>query len=158
MSLFHLSTVFSGRNMSSPLLRPPFKWWAPDPLSHVKTSNPSVTARRIRFLHPGYSPPSNVLFSLLALDHGGVHHGVALTACSIISGNRPGSLSTSPDGQGSDLSSLQFDDVLRENEYYFHPESVDVLSGVPYPICPDFRSWLFPHRQLPKEWAELSVR
>lgn len=157
MTLFLCALIpcFLGTTMSSPLLRPPFKWWTPEPLSQAKTS---VTVRRIHFLHPGYSPPSNVLFSLPALDHGGVHYGVALTACRIVSGNRSGSLSTSPDGQGSDLSSLQFDDVLRESEYYFYPELGNVLPDVPYPICPDFRSWLFPHRQLPKEWAELSVR
>lgn len=147
--------VLSPTNMPSPLSRPPFHWWTTDPLSQAKPSNPSVTTRRINFLHPGYSPPSNVLFSLPALDNGGVHHGVALTACIIVSGNRQGNLSTSPSGQNS---SLQFDDVLMESEYYFHPEPGEVLSDVPYPICPDFRSWLFPHRQLPKEWAEMSVR
>lgn len=141
--------------MSTPLSRPPFTWWTPDPLSQAK---PSVTTRRIHFLHPGYSPPSNILFSLPAIDRGGIHHGVALTACIIVSGNRSGRLSTSPDSQSPSPLLLRFDDVLTESEYYFHPEPREMLSDDPYPICPDFRSWLFPHRQLPKEWAKLSVR
>lgn len=145
------------------LARPPFRWWVCDYLSTAVAPSTATTAppeaprsQFIKFLHPAYDSPGNIMFTLPAVDttvfggSKGVHHGVALTACRIIAGNAPGYLSTlrnPPITQNP----ISFDHVLAAPEYFFHLTTSGDPS-TPYPICPEFRSWAFPHDCLPTEW------
>lgn len=80
----------------------------------------------IRFLHPGYPKPLNILFSLPrndpAIDSNtfGVHHATALTACQIIANNAFNQDSyLCRDAEGHlrvDASQV----VLTEPSYWFH--------------------------------------
>lgn len=84
---------------------------------------------RINFRHPAYDPDDNILFTLYAWDHaeGGIHHGLAHNACSIISDNRTdGYLSRTCDGEHGERIAASWDDVLPSaiSDYYFY---------VPYP-------------------------
>lgn len=59
-------------------------------------------------------------YSLYALDHelGGIHHGLAHTACALVAGNRhDGYLSES---RGGNAINAGMDDVLHAGDYYFH--------------------------------------
>ncbi len=77
----------------------------------------------IRFRHPAYPPEDNLLLILYAWDHadGGLHYGLAHTACAIIADNRfDGYLSTS-NLSNSDPIVVAWDDVLPASvDYYFH--------------------------------------
>lgn len=159
------------------LVRPPYNWWDAHPpyvppASHssehrTSRSPPSLpSSTMIDFLHPAYDFPANILFSLPAVDtplgssRSGVHHGTALTACMIITANRPGRLTTSatpPTAAEFALSAVSWDTVLTEPRYYFHPVGETFPLAPPYPIVPDFRSWRFPHRQLPEQWVDPEV-
>lgn len=162
-----LPTMSEPVNLASSLhlARPPFRWWVSDHLSSA--SDPSTVSMAppespglefIKFLHPAYDSPGNILFTLPAVDSTvlgeskGVHHGVALTACRIIAGNAPGFLSTSP-VQLSAENTLSFDHVLTAPQYFFHLTTTNGDTSTPYPICPEFRSWAFPHDCLPTEWS-----
>ncbi|EOD47903.1 hypothetical protein UCRNP2_5350 [Neofusicoccum parvum UCRNP2] len=113
--------------------------------------------RRIVFRHPGYSDEASVLLSLQAPDDpaGGLHHETARLACAIVAGNRwDGFLSESRDPTVTPTS-IQPDGILRAPEYYFHLPNVPL--DPPYPVCPRFSDWRFPHHRLPPSWAALSV-
>jgi hypothetical protein len=78
---------------------------------------------RIRFRHPAYPDSSNVLLSLHAWDGagGGIHYGLAHTACAIIANNRfDGYLSMARDGSSS--IETEWDACLPTDShgYYFH--------------------------------------
>jgi hypothetical protein len=84
---------------------------------------------RINFRHPAYAPDDNLLFTLHAWDHaeGGIHHGLAHNACSIIVDNRiDGYLSTTCDSEHGERIEATWDDLLLTTvtDYYFY---------VPYP-------------------------
>jgi hypothetical protein len=81
---------------------------------------------RICFRHPAYPDSSNVLLSLHAWDQaaGGIHYGLAHTACAIIANNRfDGYLSTARDG--SSRIETEWDTCLPSHShgYYFHVPS-----------------------------------
>jgi hypothetical protein len=82
-------------------------------------ATPPITLR-INFRHPAYEPGDDLLFTLYAWDHaeGGLHYGLAHTACAIVAGNRhDGYLSATRNG----LPLAAGDDsVLRLGDYYFH--------------------------------------
>lgn len=107
---------------------------------------------RIRFRHPHYSPPNNILLDLCALDgtDGGLEFGFAHTACSLISGNRADGYFTSKiDGTAL---SFTHGDVMVLKDYYFQiPNST---RENPYPIVPTFRDWRYPHDDLPPLWFD----
>lgn len=111
----------------------------------------NVNAHFVSFKHPAYADRSNTLLQLQATDHapgGGIHHETARIACAIVACNAwNGYLSRSRDG--SPLSEHE-DDVLREKTYYFHVPTTD--DPEPYPICPSFHDWQFPHGDLPPTW------
>jgi len=74
----------------------------------------------IRFRHPAYESDDDLLFTLYAWDHeeGGIHHGLAHTACAIIAGNRhDGYLSQSHEGIPV---AAGMDDVLPLGDLFFH--------------------------------------
>lgn len=84
----------------------------------------TVNKEPIKFLHPGYDAPNNVLFGLPRVDAAGdsttlgVCHATALVACQIIANNAwTGRLAKDKDGQ--ELISPAPDDVLMLEEYYF---------------------------------------
>ncbi|KAK0861867.1 hypothetical protein LTR87_016806, partial [Friedmanniomyces endolithicus] len=129
------------------------------PLQQVTSRRPL----RIIVKHPGYRG-SDTLLTLPASD--GVHqnrayYDVVHTACAIIAGNQFGGwLSESLDG----TSHVQQEEggLLAAGTYYFHvPLQQAVISAasspVPnleYPVVPNFRSWRFPHRSLPRCWQD----
>jgi hypothetical protein len=99
---------------------------------------------------------SNIIFDHGRVDDGGVHYGTVLSMCYVLSGNRPGYLSTHAGGAQQ---SMDFDDILRGNDYYFHvtdkPE--ENALGSPYSVCPSFTKWEFPHMRVPSEWSQAFV-
>lgn len=125
----------------------------------VPPHHPCISDRqRVVVQHPGYSG-DNVLLSLLAADGNstdavvGVHFRTVHTACSIIANNSfHGWLSTS---RVADYSPVELSDsaILPSGLYFFH---VPLEGGVttPYPTVPNFRSWSFPHGQVPAPWRE----
>ena len=89
------------------------------PANYSFLSSPTAL-RRVNFRHPGYDLDHNLLFSLYAWDHeeGGIHHGLAHTACALFAGNcLDGYLSESREG-GPIAGGM--DEVLRAGDYYFH--------------------------------------
>ena len=91
---------------------------------HTDLDHISVGAQVIRFHHPGYAYPNDILLTLLAPDHpsGRLHHLTALTACGIVAGNRfDGYFPTALNGQA--IENLP-DSVLKGGDYWFHvPQS-----------------------------------
>ncbi|POS68784.1 hypothetical protein DHEL01_v212821 [Diaporthe helianthi] len=126
----------------------------------------STTTEFIRFLHPGYKKPNNVLFRLArvdAVDTGdqpagtsnpptlGVCHATALVACQVVANNAwSGRLALDKDGQT--LVTAPLDHVLLLGEYYFIVDRSPV-----YPIVPSFRDWQFPHDDIPTFWPVFSA-
>jgi len=128
----------------------------PETASPVASTAPrpySVNLRhRIRFCHPHYYAPTNVLLDLLAPDgpDGGLEYSFAHTSCAVIAGNRwDGFFTDQVDG-----TPLQFahGDIMPKGEYYFQIEGS--TRDNPYPIIPTFREWPFPHNDLPPSWAD----
>ncbi|SLM33288.1 HNH nuclease [Lasallia pustulata] len=107
---------------------------------------------RVCLLHPHYRAPTNVLLDLLAPDgvDGGLEYGFAHTACAVIAGNRWDGFFT----QEVDGTRLQFanGDIMPKGEYYFQIEGSTPED--PYPIISIFQEWPFPHRDLPRLWAD----
>ncbi|KAI1173632.1 hypothetical protein F4777DRAFT_430305 [Nemania sp. FL0916] len=139
--------------------------------------------RGIRFLHPGYECPFNVLLILPRTDpiprpveeispfksNWGISHATALVACQIIANNRfDGFFSQDPEGTRR----IHIDNVplLEHNEYYFIvpgpgntilvPFSIGkkVVNGnlQPYPVVPSFQDWAFPHNSIPSAWRSVA--
>jgi len=117
---------------------------------------PKPHCQRITIKHPGYGR-NNTLFALPACDGAGAggkaHYATVHSACTIIANNRQdgwlssslsGEPRTHPDSEG----------LVPAGVYYLHfePES----TSQPYPIVPNFRSWAFPHNDLPSLWQELA--
>ncbi|KAK4151387.1 hypothetical protein C8A00DRAFT_17191 [Chaetomidium leptoderma] len=85
----------------------------------------------ISFLHPGYNEPTNVLFRMPRVDHGGrdelqfgVHHRTALAACQTVANNAfDGFLALDATGTQRVDASVPLDGILLASDYYF------VISG-----------------------------
>lgn len=117
---------------------------------------------RIKFWHPSYNTP---LFTLEAYDHadGGIHHGLAHSACSIFAENRTdGYLSTTRDGEHGKRVQAGWDAVLpaAAANYYFYvpypPDFPDPPAGQSrppyrYPLVTNFQEWRF--QGLPEVWT-----
>lgn len=112
-------------------------------------------ARRIRIRHPHYQV-QNTLFTLPARDgqtgdH--AHYPTVIAACSIITGNEDHiELSHHPD-KASELNI--HDDLLPAGNYFLRLPHFE-RSDTPYPIVPNFRSWVFPHNKLPHLWSDVA--
>lgn len=80
-----------------------------------------VFLRQIKFRHPGYPDDANTLLQLSACDEtNGIHYQTAHVACAIVAHNRwDGYFSTDKEGTGR-IEPLSSDDLLEEDEYYFH--------------------------------------
>ncbi|KAI1194284.1 hypothetical protein F5X97DRAFT_311621 [Nemania serpens] len=111
------------------------------------------TKDEIKFHHPGYHPPHDILLILPRLDRSstplqGVHYGTALTACQIIANNAfDGYLATDREGCKRVDFDLDYDDLLTGSDYWFFVPSVPSNLN-PYPIVPSFRDWAFPHQRI----------
>ena len=141
---------------------------SPISISHPFRSRPQITTGKpdlpssppaVRVCHPdnGY-----VFLVLAAYDHLpgstepvqlGLHHETVLTACMIVAYNRAGYLSSSRDRHDDHIQVSQHPFIL-PNSYYYH--LIDAETKVPYPICPDFQTWSFPHKNLPSSWSSHS--
>jgi hypothetical protein len=92
----------------------------PEPLPKDYTHLSSVSFNKKIFIrHPAYDDRDNVLLVLPAQDHadGGIHYGLIITACHIISNNQEGSLTASRTGAPIQA---DVDDVLCAGDYYYH--------------------------------------
>jgi hypothetical protein len=137
---------------------------------------------RVRFRHPAYPNSSNVLLSLHAWDQadGGIHYGLAHTACAIIANNRfDGYLSREIDGSSRIEAEWSSCLPAESHGYYFHvppppgklclhlfqDRQADLLhvdhdpsqSHLPYrwAFVPSFQDWKYP-RILPEIWQRCS--
>ncbi|KAK5997712.1 hypothetical protein PT974_00068 [Cladobotryum mycophilum] len=115
--------------------------------------SPDIGGNKILFLHPGYGPAINAIFSLPCVDRKGdgthgVHHQTALTACRIVANNASNGY-LALDAKG-DRRVDEIEDVLTGNSYYFI-----VPGDERYPIVPSFRDWQFPHQNIPSSWPQL---
>lgn len=134
----------------------------------VPPSFPSGTPTYLLLRHPGYPDEHNIMVSLPALDRAmgssdddghrwGVHHTTALHVCSVVAANTTGVLSARkllPLEAAPPL--IDPDAVLTARSYYFYPHGW-TPDDPPYPVCPDFANWRFPHDQLPDDWANVYV-
>ncbi|KAF8539796.1 hypothetical protein BDD12DRAFT_980730 [Trichophaea hybrida] len=95
----------------------------------------------------------------------GLHYNTAATACYIIAANRPGVLLLQRFTQSQFAAYVQshrecltpdLDQLLTNNRYWFYPLDWDKDPTPRYPVCPDFRSWAFPHEHFPtlKPWNQ----
>ncbi|KAI0100368.1 hypothetical protein GGR51DRAFT_354398 [Nemania sp. FL0031] len=126
---------------------------------HESYPQPAATGFRgldeIKFHHPGYPDPHDILFYLPRLDRSstflqGVHYGTALTACQIIANNAfDGYLTTDREGRDRVDSNLDFNHLLTESDYWFFVASTPSNLN-PYPVVPSFQDWAFPHHRIPR--------
>lgn len=106
---------------------------------------------QIRFYHPGYPKPLNLLFCLPRVDYSpadniyGVHHLTALTACQILANNTFEKGKLAKDDEGKEFVDGEY---LVQRDYWFF-----VDGDARYPIVPSFKDWEFPHDRLPSWWA-----
>lgn len=127
----------------------------------------------IQFRHPGYQTGYDLMFRLSANDRcspaadtdtpvpalapqWGIHHGTALQACTIVACNLDGVLSPVRLGRQSDVPVSSPQDVLTESSYWFYPRGWSPTDE-PYPVCPDFDNWQFPHESIPTDWMAIAV-
>jgi hypothetical protein len=80
----------------------------------------------------------------------GIHLRTALTACQIISYNKPGYFTAARERTARRITGPA-DHIISAGIYYYHLQTEGSDSF--YPICRDFRCWSFPHDALPAEWA-----
>ncbi|KAF5019789.1 hypothetical protein F66182_8158 [Fusarium sp. NRRL 66182] len=113
---------------------------------------------QIRFYHPGYLKPLNLLFCLPRVDYNpadggfGVHYLTALTACQIIANNAFGEGWLARDEKGKDR--VRADEkVLMQRDYWFFMDGGEER----YSIVPSFKDWQFPHDRLPDWWVAPSA-
>jgi hypothetical protein len=116
-----------------------------------------VSVKSIAFYHPVYS--KTPLFRLFAFDCDGVDYDIALAACRIVACNAHGYF-TDEGGHPVDETETS---VLSGAKYFYHLHPGELVgdsgSGEegplhPYPICPCFDDWQFPHGALPEWWPD----
>lgn len=88
----------------------------------------------------------------------GIHYGTLITACSIVTGNSTdGFLTHDREGKDHlvDCADNNWDRVLVDvTSCYFH---LNRPSSTPYPVCPSFAHWNFPHKTFPRKWLVVSA-
>ncbi|KAF8514801.1 hypothetical protein BDD12DRAFT_116191 [Trichophaea hybrida] len=98
----------------------------------------------------------------------GLHYNTAATACYIIAANRPGVLFSQLFTQSQFAAHVQshpeclapnLDQLLTNKWYWFYPLDWEKDPKPRYPVCPDFRSWAFPHQHFPtlEPWNHSNV-
>lgn len=147
----------------------------PTPLLHPATASTPVflspvTSGLVQFRHPGYPDDQNIMFSLPTLDRSdltedgeytwGLHRATALRACSIIACNSDGFLVTAILAPSNcsvcapPQSPPPPTTLLLATEYYYYPDGWSP-QDYPYPVCPKFLHWSFPHGNVPDEWGSV---
>ncbi|KAF4971308.1 hypothetical protein FSARC_1827 [Fusarium sarcochroum] len=112
---------------------------------------------QIRFYHPGYLKPLNLLFCLPRVDYSpkdnayGVHYLTALTACQIVANNAFETGKLARDPEGKDIVSCD-EKILMQRDYWFFVDGDER-----YSIVPSFKDWQFPHDKLPAWWTAPSA-
>ncbi|KAF4470550.1 endoglucanase type c [Fusarium albosuccineum] len=112
---------------------------------------------QIRFYHPGYLKPLNLLFCLPRVDYSpddnayGVHYLTALTACQIIANNAFEKGKLAKDDKGKRMVTKD-EKILLQRDYWFFVEDEER-----YPVVPSFNDWQFPHDKLPEWWTAPSA-
>ncbi|KAK7212525.1 hypothetical protein V2G26_019703 [Clonostachys chloroleuca] len=118
--------------------------------------------------HPAYPATAPPLLQFRAVDRTwegvkAVHafdHDTALIACGIVTGN------TWPNGYiGLKIPRRNVylklmatkGEVLRTHEEYYYFVGDRTSPDYKYPVVPSFDNWRFPHKNLPKPWAEISI-
>ncbi|KAF8459573.1 hypothetical protein BGX38DRAFT_1264481 [Terfezia claveryi] len=124
-------------------------------------------------VHPGYADRAGTLFKLPAYDSfvrgssgtsWGIHHGLVLRACEIVSGNTEGILSTLTFDEllntecnanweivfRRHCAQRDINEILLPGRYFFYVHNFE--GNRQYAICDSFRSWSFPD-MLPPEWS-----
>jgi hypothetical protein len=86
---------------------------------------------------------------------GKAHHATIHSACTIIANNRKdGWLSACQSGIPRTYPDSQ--DLIPAGVYFFHVDSSE-LTFDPCPVVPNFRTWVFPHDDLPPLWHKAAV-
>ena len=110
-------------------------------------------SRRIRVRHPGYMG-SNTLFHVPARDgrnHDSAYYTTIHDACCLLTGESGTFLSRTT--QGSTQVFPDEEGLLQAGDYYIHLPHEDVPD---FAIAANFRSWAFPHRNVPARWLQTS--
>lgn len=140
--------------MASIMLRVPFRQ-LPEPCTDPDSlpSSPAI----VSLCHPAnglafLALPAYDLFCQSPLQFG-IHHETLVTACCIITYNKPGYLSTSRN-RGATRVDAALDSIIpAAGEYYYH---LDDPFEPFYSICCNFNDWKFPHGHLPPSWVAKS--
>ena len=123
----------------------------------------------VKLCHPGYAFGFSIMLQLRPMDscalslHNtgntcfGLHYNTAATACFIIAANRPGVLLSQRFTQLEFAVHVQsLPECLKPDlghllkpRYWYYPLDWDKGPKPRYPVCPDFRSWAFPHEHFP---------
>lgn len=115
----------------------------------------------VRIRHPAYNLTGPSLLDLPAVDGDctSLDYELALTACSIITGNTEGYLARHEGDAEAAFSPIQCADGLLRPGIYFYclkgSEGKELENK--YPVVPSFDHWRFPHGKLPKIWRDLVI-
>ncbi|KAI4086474.1 MAG: hypothetical protein LQ344_007520 [Seirophora lacunosa] len=113
---------------------------------------------KVELRHPGYELSDYALFEFNAFNHasGGVRQIFALTACSVVAGNKwHGYFSATIAGPPVQ------DEILIGACFFFHDhphaggQQPCRCVTEPYPIFPTWESWPFPHTDMPPWWPDV---
>lgn len=110
-------------------------------------------SRRIRVRHPGYLG-SNTLFHVPARDgrnHDSAYYTTIHDACCLLTGECETFLSRTT--QRDTRVVPDQDGLIQAGDYYIHILQEDVPD---FAIAPNFRSWRFPHGNVPARWLQAS--
>ncbi|CAG9986406.1 unnamed protein product [Clonostachys byssicola] len=129
---------------------------------------PSCERPYIAIRHPAYPATAPPLLQFRAVDRTwegkkAVHafdHDTALIACGIVTGNTwpTGFIGLKIPRRNIYLKLMATKgEVLRTHEEYYYFVSNRTGPDYKYPVVPSFDNWRFPHYNLPKPWAEISI-
>ena len=110
-------------------------------------------SRRIRIRHPGYLG-SNTLFHVPARDgpnHDSAYYTMIHDACCLLTEESETFLSRTT--QEDTQVVPDEDGLIQAGDYYIHLAHEDVPG---FAIAANFRSWAFPHRNVPARWLQTS--
>ncbi len=123
----------------------------------LATEAPALAHKVVGFYHPSY--PNVALFRLRAFGCVAVDYDLALAACKIVTNNKNGHLTT----ENGLAVPRPPNTMLTGDKYYYHVAPDEVVAPPdaatngptpPYPICPSFNDWRFPHGELPTWWSQ----
>ena len=139
--------TFSGRGLPVVYLRPRF-------FSLRTIATLTNMSRRIRVRHPGYLG-SNTLFHIPAREgrnHNSAYYTTVHDACCLLTGESGTFLSRTSEGDAQ----VTPDEggLIQAGDYYIHLTHEDFPD---FAITANFRSWAFPHQNVPARWLQTSM-